>query len=169
MADTRLERKRFMQFLSLTGEAGSWEPLGKDTDDLSKELNPDTENSKNVLGEATFKIKGYEPEIAVDTYYLTEESAVGAKVNENAMLEKYGDTDLKGKLCEAYFSTVNETAGTMSGTAYVRDCYIIPQSIGGDTSGYNIPINVNPVGAVTNYTIVYTVSTRTAVLTPVQQ
>lgn len=38
MADTRLERKRFMQFLSLTGEAGSWEPLGKDTDDLSKSL-----------------------------------------------------------------------------------------------------------------------------------
>lgn len=166
MADTRLERKRFMQFLSLTGEAGSWEPLGKDTDDLSKELNPDTENSKNVLGEATFKIKGYEPEIAVDTYYLTEESAVGAKVRENAILEKYGDTDLKGKLCEAHFSAVNED-GTMSGSAYVRDCYIIPQSIGGDTSGYNIPINVNPVGAITEYTIVYTISTRTAVLTAV--
>lgn len=90
---------------------------------------------------------------------------MGAKVRENAILEKYGDADLKGKLCEAHFNTVNEEAGTMSGVAYVRDCYIIPQSIGGDTSGYNIPINVSPVGAITNYTIVYTISTRTAVLT----
>ena len=41
--------------VTYTAASSAWEALGKDTDDLSKELNPDTETSKNVLGETTFK------------------------------------------------------------------------------------------------------------------
>ena len=49
----KLDRNRLMFFASFNSTA--WEALGRDNDDLSKSLNPDTETSKNVLGESTFK------------------------------------------------------------------------------------------------------------------
>ena len=38
--------------------------------------------------------------------------------------------------------------GTTTGTyvAYQQPCYLVPQSYGGDTSGYQIPFDVNYVG-----------------------
>ena len=43
----KLDRNRLMFFASFDGT--NWEVLGRDNDDLSKALNPDTETSKNVL------------------------------------------------------------------------------------------------------------------------
>lgn len=135
-----------------------WEVLGRDNDDLSKELNPDTETSKNVLGEATFKHNGYEPEVSVDPYYADNESALYEKLLAAAIQEKYGDADIKGYFVEVVFTTA--TATTMTGTGYMREAYIVPQSTGGDTSGLGIPFSVNPVGPQTAVTVTYTLATR---------
>ena len=74
----KLDRNRGMFFASFDGT--EWEVLGRDNDDLSKALNPDTETSKNVLGEATFKHNGYEPEVSVDPYYADNESVLYEKL-----------------------------------------------------------------------------------------
>lgn len=164
----KLDRNRGMFFAgflasgtnkSAPGDVG-WEVLGKDNDDLSKELNPDTETSKNVLGEATFKHNGYEPEVSVDPYYADNSSNLYEKLLAAAVQEKYGDADIKGYFVEVVFETVNAEAGTMSGTGYMREAYIVPQSTGGDTSGLGIPFTVNPVGAMTAVTVTYTMATR---------
>ena len=142
----KLDRNRGMFFAGFASGTGSapanvqWEVLGRDNDDLNKDLNPDTETSKNVLGESTFKHSGYEPEVSVDPYY--------------------GDEDIKGYFVEVVYTTVNAEAGTMSGTGYMREAYIVPQSTGGDTSGYAIPFTVNPVGPMTPVTVTYTMATR---------
>lgn len=81
----RLDRNRGMFFGSWDGTA--WEAIGKDNDDLSKELNPDTEKSKNVLGESTFKHSGYEPEVDVDPYYMDPDRAMYEKMLTNALEE----------------------------------------------------------------------------------
>ena len=51
--------------VAYTMASDGWDAIGKDNDDLSKELNPDTETGKNVLGESTFTHSGYEPEVEV--------------------------------------------------------------------------------------------------------
>lgn len=146
--------------VTYTPASGGWEVLGRDNDDLSKELNPDTETSKNVLGEATFKHNGYEPEVSVDPYYADDTSPLYNKLLTAAIQEKYGDEDIKGYFTEVVFTTVDEDAGTMSGTGYMREAYIVPQSTGGDTSGLGIPFNVHPVGSPTTVAVTYTIATR---------
>lgn len=154
----KLDRNRLMFFASFNST--TWEALGRDNDDLSKSLNPDTETSKNVLGESTFKHSGYEPEAEIDPYYADPSSPLYEKLAAAAMQEKYGDDDIKGYFLEVIFDTVDASAGTMSGTGYMREAYIVPQSTGGDTAGLGIPFTINPVGAQTQKNVVYTKATR---------
>lgn len=167
----KLDRNRGMFFAGFASGTGSapanvqWEVLGRDNDDLNKDLNPDTETSKNVLGESTFKHSGYEPEVSVDPYYADSESAMYNKLLAAAVQEKYGDEDIKGYFVEVVYTTVDAEAGTMSGQGYMREAYIVPQSTGGDTSGYAIPFTVNPVGPMTPVTVTYTMATRAVTIT----
>ena len=154
---------RFMNMYFASFDKTAWDVLGKDNDDLNKELNPDTETSKNVLGEATFKHNGYEPEVNVDPYYADDESPLYEKLLAAAVQEKYGDADIKGYFVEAVFETAEN--GVLSGTGYRREAYIVPQSTGGDTAGFGIPFTVNPVGPMTEVTVSYTMSTRAVTIT----
>lgn len=154
---------RFMNMYFASFDKTAWDVLGKDNDDLNKELNPDTETSKNVLGEATFKHNGYEPEVNVDPYYADDESPLYEKLLAAAVQEKYGDADIKGYFVEAVFEKAEN--GVLSGTGYRREAYIVPQSTGGDTAGFGIPFTVNPVGPMTEVTVSYTMSTRAVTIT----
>ena len=146
-----------MYFASLDN-GSTWEVLGIDNDDLSKELNPDVEKGKNVLGEATFKHMGYEPEVSVDPYYAEVGTALYTKLLAAAIQEKSADTDIKGLFVEVCYDTATTT--TLSGTGYQRAAYIVPQSTGGDTGGLGIPFTVNPIGPKTAKTVTYTIASR---------
>lgn len=145
--------------------SGGWEPIGKDNDDLSKELNPDTEKSKNVLGEATFVHKGYEPEVSVDPYYIDPSRKMYKRISENARKEKFSENDLVGWFAEAYFDTANSITGKMTGTCIIRKAWYVPQSTGGDTSGFAIPTTITPFGASEEKKIVYDMATNEATIT----
>lgn len=145
--------------------SSGWEALGKDNDDLSKELNPDTETSKNVLGEATFIHSGYEVEVSIEPYYIDPSRKMYARIRDNAIGEKYGGTDLIGYFAEAHFETANPKTRKMTGYCMVRQAWYVPQSVGGDTSGYAIPVNVYPFGAMTRKDIVYDMATNEATIT----
>lgn len=153
--------------VTYTAATGAWEALGKDNDDLSKELNPDTETSKNVLGETTFKHSGYEPEIGVDPYYIDPSRKMYKHLAEVAIEEKYGEADVMGYFAEAHFTAANPNTKTMTGYAFVRQAYFVPQSVGGDTSGWAIPTNIYPVGAVTKKNIIYDMATNEATITDI--
>ena len=59
----KIARKYMAHFLdsgSLCGGTSGYERLGKDLEEYNVELNPDTETSKNIIGESTFKHNGYE-------------------------------------------------------------------------------------------------------------
>ena len=150
-----------------TAASGGWEALGKDDDDLSKELNADTETKKNVLGESSFEHRGYETEISMDSYYMDPSRIMYDHLLEIALQEKYSEEDCIGCFAEAFFTTVNEQAGTMSGYCFVRKAWFVPQSVGGDTSGYQIPFNINPIGPMTKKAITYNMSTNIATITAI--
>lgn len=150
--------------VNYTAESGAWEAIGKDNDDLSKELNPDTETSKNVLGESTFRHSGYEPSVSVDPYYIDPSRKLYKRILKNAIEERYGESELKGFFAEAFFTVANKERRTMSGYAYVREAWFVPQSTGGDTTAYAIPIEIHPVGPTKKYAITYMMDTNEATL-----
>ena len=153
----RKERKLYVQIASFNGT--DWEVLGKDNDDLSKDLNPDTETSKNVLGDSTFTHSGYQPEVSVDPYYADSTSVLYENLRDIAIQEKFGDSDIKGYFVECMFDSA-PVSGVVSGTGYKREAYIVPQSIGGDTKAVGIPFTVTPVGGMTAVNVSYTLATH---------
>ena len=150
-----------------TKAAGGWEALGKDNDDLSKELNPDTESSKNVLGESTFRHSGYEPEIGIDPYYIDPARKLYERIRENAIEENYGEEDLLGYFAEAYFETANKETRKMTGYCFVRQAWFVPESVGGDTTAFAVPVTIHPVGPKTKTKIVYSMDDNEATITDI--
>ena len=140
----KIERKYMAHFIdtSFGGETPAWYRLGQDLEEFSVELNPDTEVQKNILGNTTFVHNGYEESADSDTFYARVGDALFTKLQDIVDKRSTGDA-LKTSALEVHLWEGDETAGF---TAWKQDCYIVPQSYGGDTSGYQIPFTVNYVG-----------------------
>ena len=113
--------------------------LGKDSDDLSIETNPDTEQTKNVLGETTFSHNGYTPSIAMDYVARTEDSiyeplqdiANGLLVDDELITA----TLLVATLTE---EVKDSDTKTLTGKGFKVPARIVVDTDGRDTSGYGI-------------------------------
>lgn len=164
----KLARKMFAQFFSF-GEPGTgpWSVLGHDTDDLSAELNPDTSTEKNVLGENAFRHNGYEPEVAMDTYYADPDDPIYETILDIAMNRDNSEEKCLGYYAEVVFDTYDDNTKQASGTAWIQRAWAIPQSLGGDTAGFNIPFNVNPIGVRTKWDVSYNATTYTPTFTAI--
>ncbi|CUN06631.1 Uncharacterised protein [Anaerostipes hadrus] len=152
----KIARKYMAHFLdsgSLCGGTSGYERLGKDLEEYNVELNPDTETSKNIIGESTFKHNGYEVSSEADPYYAEADSVLSQKLQE-IVDNRYTDDNLKTNAVEVHMWK-EATSGAYE--AYQQECYVTPTSYGGDTSGYQIPFTVNYVGERTKGT--YNVTT----------
>lgn len=152
----KIDRKYMAHLLdaSFGGDTPNWVRLGKDLEEYNVELNPDTETSKNILGESTFKHNGYEVSADADPYY----AEVGDPLFEHLQLivdERAKDDTCKTKALEVHMWTGTDT----SMEAYQQECYVVPNSYGGDTSGYQIPFTVYYTGERVKGT--YNASTKT--------
>ncbi len=142
----KIARKYMAHFLDAGSLCGGltpkYERLGKDLEEYNIELNPDTETSKNILGETTFKHNGYEATSEADPYYAETDSDL-FKALQKIVDERLTDDNLKTNAVEVHLWT-EESSGAYE--AYQQECYVVPTSYGGDTSGYQIPFTVNYVG-----------------------
>ena len=141
----KMQRKFFQTFIdsSMNGTTPSYYRLGKDLEEFNVEMNPDTETGKNILGESTFTHNGYEINASADPFYARTGDALFEA------LQAIIDQGLQYEGCATTLVEVHLwDAGTTSGTykAYRQPVFLIPQSYGGDTSGYQIPFDVNYVG-----------------------
>lgn len=141
----KMQRKFFQTFIDSTmnGTTPSYYRLGKDLEEFNVEMNPDTETGKNILGESTFTHNGYEINASADPFYARTGDALFEA------LQAIIDQGLQYEGCATTLVEVHLwDAGTTSGTykAYRQPVFLIPQSYGGDTSGYQIPFDVNYVG-----------------------
>ena len=142
----KIDRKYMAHYIDAGSLCGGltpkYERLGKDLEEYNVELNPDTETSKNILGESTFKHNGYEASSEADPYYADTESDLFAA------LQKIVDGRLKDDSLKTNAVEVHLWTEAVSGKyeAYQQECYVVPTSYGGDTSGYQIPFTVNYVG-----------------------
>ena len=161
----KLEREALMHFLDSTfdnsGSSPSWFLIGKDIEEMSVELNPDTETTKNILGETTVKDNGYEPSMSADPYYANPDDSIYEKLRDIAM------NRLKGDKCKTrLLEVIVENTSDSSHKAWIEDVIVKPQSYGGDTAGVAIPFDILFNGNRQEGTV--TISSGTPTFTPKQ-
>ena len=140
----KIARKYMAHFLDSTfgGSTPSWYRIGADLEEYNVEMNPDTELKKNILGQTTFTHNGYEVSGDAEPFYATVGDALFEKL-QNIIDTQANDDTCKTYALEVHLWDGNETNGFV---AYRQECYVVPTSYGGDTSGYQIPFTVNYVG-----------------------
>lgn len=148
----KVERGRRAMWLSFDEE--NWTCLGKDSDDLSIDLNNDNESFKNVQGETTFVNNGYTPSMS-NEYIARTEDAIYEHIQEIADTLATDDERTGATLLVATLNVeVSETkAVTATGKGFKVPVKITVDNDGGSTDGYSIPFTITEDGGRTQGTV----------------
>lgn len=141
----KLEREALAHYLDTTWkmkpDTAEWEVLGDDIEEMTVELNPDTEQKKTILGKTRTTDNGYQPSMSADPYYADPTKKIYPKIRDIAL------DRLKGDACRTLMlEVIVEDTAAQKHLAYVQEVMVKPQSYGGDTSGVNIPFDVTDDG-----------------------
>lgn len=139
---SRIERKYLAHYIDANFglDMTNYVRLGSDLEEYVEELNPDVETARNILGEQKVTHSGYEISSEVDPFYAEYDDPLFTKLAAIANERKTGDACKTTKV-----DVLLKEDGTVI-WAYREDCYVIPSSIGGDTSGVQIPFTVYNAG-----------------------
>lgn len=119
-----------------------FEILGDDIEDMSVEMNPDTSQMKNILGQTKTTDNGFTPSMSADPWYANTESKLYPHMRDIVMEQISGD-ERKTLMLEVIVEDIEAEAHT----AYLREVKVTPTSYGGGTEGVNIPFTVDFDGA----------------------
>lgn len=141
-ATGKIERKYLAHFIdsSFGGSSVSYVRLGKDLEEYNEKLNPDVEVTSNILGEQSVTHNGYQAQSDVDPFYAREGDPLFEKLAEIANNRSTGDK------CKTTKVDVLLKSDGSAEWAYREDVYVIPNSVGGDTSGVQIPFTIYNAG-----------------------
>ena len=121
--------------------------LGKNLEEYSEELNPDVEVTHNILGEQSVQHSGYEAQADVDPfYYETYDDTLSEKIMELANTRATGDKCKTSMVDVLLKPGASENAEPTVVWAYREDVYLIPNSVGGDTTGVQTPFTLYKAG-----------------------
>ena len=136
------ERKYLAHFIdaSFNGTPVNYIRLGKDLEEYNEELNPDVEVSQNILGEQNVQHNGYEVQSEVEPFYAYDGDPMFNKLCAIANGRLTGDACMTTKV-DVLFNADGSVAW-----AYREDCYVVPNTVGGDTSGIQIPFTIYNAG-----------------------
>ena len=140
----KIERKYLAHFINTAqGGEAAYERLGKDLEEFSPELAAQVDSKKNILGETSILISGYEKTASVEPFYAEEGSALFTRLQDiidNGLLLDQLKTDVvEVKLWEQ--------AEDGAYPATKEEAYIEVTSYGGDVTGYQIPFTLHFTGA----------------------
>ena len=157
----KIERKYLAHYINAAapgGESTVYERLGKDLEEFSPELAAQVETKKNILGQTSVVISGYDKTGAVEPYYAEKDSLLFTRLqdilDEGRVLE-----DVKTDVLEVKLWEQNED-GTYP--AIREEAYIEITSYGGDTTGYQLAFTLHFTGSKTKGTFNVTEKTFTA-------
>ena len=140
---------RGMRAMWLSFGEDEWTLLGKDMDDLSIDTNPDTEQTKNVLGETTTTHNGYTPSMSQD-YIARSEDSIYKPIQHIADTLAVDDESCKATLIVATLDIeVKDATGekTAKGNGFKVPVLVTVDNDGGSTAGYTIPFTIAEDGA----------------------
>lgn len=132
----------------LTFDNKEYTCLGKDSDDLSIDTNPDTETIKNVQGETTFVNNGYTPSMS-NEYIARKEDAIYEPIQYIVDNLAVDDEHTAATMIVATLDIEVKDTGekTATGKGYKVPVKIVVDNDGGSTSGYSIPFTINEDGS----------------------
>lgn len=139
---SRMERKYLAHFLDANfGEdTPVYVRLGKDLEAYAEELNPQVEVRRNILGEQNVIHNGYQVQSTAEPFYADEDDPLFEPI------AKVANNRLTGEDCQTTRVDVLVDAEGNQIWAYREDCWVVPNSVGGDTSGVQIPFSVYNAG-----------------------
>lgn len=144
------ERKYLAHFLDSTFSAdasdATYVRMGKDLEEYSVGLSPSVERKTNILGENSVVVSGYDVSTSVSPFYYDYDDALSEKVMDIAMNRTTGD-GCKTTTVDVLLkpgATADEEPSVV--WAYREDCYVVPESIGGNTTGVQIPFTIHRAG-----------------------
>ena len=152
----KIERKYMAHFINPVKEGEAvYERLGQDLEEFSPEMAAQVETKKNILGESSVLISGYEKTAAVEPFYASRGSGLFQRLQEivdgdltlDALKADVVDVKLWDESEAGVYPAVKETV------------FIEVTSYGGDTTGYQIPFTLHYTGEKVKGT--FNVSTRT--------
>ena len=139
----KIERKYMAHFINATkDDAAAYERLGQDLEEFSPEMAAQVETKKNILGQSSVLISGYEKTAAVEPFYADQGSELFQRLQ--AIID--GDLvldDLKADVVDVKLWDADQ-AGAYP--AVKETVFIEVTSYGGDTTGYQIPFTVHYTG-----------------------
>lgn len=155
----KIERKYLAHFINTaTNGSAEYERLGKDLEEFSPDLSAQVETKKNILGENTILISGYEKTASVEPYYAESGSALFERlqdiIDNSRVLDELVTDVVEVKLWDS--------TGDGVYPAIREEAYIEITSYGGDTSGYQIPFTLHFTGKRTKGTFNVAEKTFTA-------
>ena len=139
----KIERKYLAHFINTAAQGdAAYERLGKDLEEFSAEMSAQVETKKNILGESSIVISGYEKTASVEPYYAEEGTALFERLqgilDDASVLDQLKTDVVEVKLW-------NETQEGVY-PAIREEAYIEIVSYGGDTTGYQIPFKLHYTG-----------------------
>ena len=117
-------------------------------------MNPQVNVVNNILGEQVVLHTGYQVSSTAEPYYAIKGDALWEKVQYIA------NNRITGDGCETTrIDGLMDEDGNVE-WAYMESCLIIPQSLGGDTSGVQAPFQVQNNG--NRHRVNFNMNTKTA-------
>lgn len=114
--------------------------LGRHLQQYTEELSPQVNSSNNILGEQVVMHTGYQVSSTAEPFYAETGDPLWEKLQEIANNRVVGDG------CESTrIDGLMDDTGTVL-WAYIESCKVIPTSLGGDTSGVQIPFQIHNNG-----------------------
>ena len=144
----KIERKYMAHFINAGGDQANYERLGQDLEEFSPEMAAQVETKKNILGESSVVISGYEKTAAVEPYYAEAGSALFERLQ--AIID--GDLVLDELKADVVDVKLWETDDSGAFPAVKETVYIEVNGYGGDTTGYQIPFTLHYTGQKTKGT-----------------
>lgn len=157
----KIERKYLAHFINVAkdGEEAVFERLGQDLEEFSPELSAQVETKKNILGQSSVLISGYEKTASVEPFYAQSGSALFNRLQEIIDGDLVLD-DLKAEVVDVKLWEPDETGAF---PAVKEAVFIEITSYGGDTTGYQIPFTIHYTGEKVKGTFNVTTKSFTAV------
>lgn len=144
----KIERKYMAHYVDATlpgssGRTPNYVRLGKDLEEYSPEMSADVQTKKNILGESSTSVVGYEKSGSVEPYYAEKGDPLFDRlqgiIDQSLVLDSCNTT-----VVEVHMWEEKESNGF---PAIKDDAVIEVSSYGGDNTGYQIPFNLHYKGA----------------------
>ena len=136
----KIERKYMAHYIE--ADDGVYVRLGADLEEYAPEMSASVEKSKNILGQTSVAITGYEKSATVEPYFARKGDPLFARLQ--AIIDGALVLDaLKTHVVEVKLWEEDE-----GGFPAVREeAYLEVTSYGGNTDGYQIPFVIHYTGA----------------------